>query len=148
MQRRQGLGRGKIAHPQAHPGVLRLKALQHRQQQAAQRALACGQGHAAVLQIPALGYERFSRLNFRKGDADVAVKLLPLLRQQHAPVRSEKQGTAQLRLHIFQGAGQVRLAVMQLLCRFGQAAAGSHMVKNPVILVIDIHVSFPFAISY
>ena len=106
-----------VADADVNARIQKTVLFQHRQKQAAQRHLAGGDIHRAVLQIAVFGQLRLARINVLHGNADVLIQSFALRRQLHPLFGSQKQRAAQLGFQLFDGARHVRLVVQKQLCR-------------------------------
>ena len=104
-----------VADACANPGIEHAKFFEHWQKQAAQCDLARRDENRARLQILALGYLFFARLDVLDGDLDVLIQLLTLRRQAHAAVCARKQGAAELAFEVLYRPCQIGLVVQKQL---------------------------------
>ena len=74
-----------------------------------------------------------------KGNPDVRVQALPLRSQTHSATAAGEQGTAQRRLQVPDGAGQIGLSGKQQTRRLRQTAVLGYIVEYAVIVAVDVH---------
>ena len=95
--------------------------------------------NGALFKIAAPDDFRLARLDALERDADMLIQPLSFARQLHSAIVPDKQRASQLALKRFDRPGQIRLIVQQNLCRAGDIPILGYIVKNPVIVVTDIH---------
>lgn len=115
------------------------EGLQHRQQEGMQGHLAGADGHHASLQAPLQGKLPFSGLKLLERRRNVGEQPLPLRGQGHAPLGPGEQGTAQFSFQIGDDAGHIGLIGHQCRRRTGEAAVNGGKIKDPVIVIADVH---------
>ena len=98
---------------------------------------------AALLHVPAGDNFRLARLDVFHCDGDAVEQPFTFRGQRHAAVVANEQRTAQLALQRLDGARQVRLAVEQQLRRMRNAAISGDIIKNPIIIIADVHLAAP-----
>ena len=130
---------GMVADFEPDTGIHHSEFFQHRKQDAVQCNLACRDKNGALFKIAAPDDFRLARLDALERDADMLIQPLPFARQLHSAIVPDKQRASQLALKRFDRPGQIRLIVQQNLCRAGDIPILGYIVKNPVIVVTDIH---------
>ena len=128
-----------VGDPDPDAGIPLPEALQYRQQQAPQGGLAGADGDEALAQLLLQGQLPLGCLQMLHRRGYVAQQQFSLGGQGHTPAGPEEQGAAQLLLQQPNGSGDVGLAQIQGLGGLGDVLAIGDKVKNPVVIVADIH---------
>ena len=82
----------------------------------------------------------FARCDLTHGRRDISEQFFSLRCQPDTAVGSVKQCAAKRLLQIFNGSGHIGLIAIQYFRSFGKAFVLGHIVKDPIIVVTDVHV--------
>ena len=113
--------------------------LQHRKKQLMQRHFTGGEHHRSALQGPAVGQFLLRFLKRLKSHPDMGIEPLAFRGQPYAAVGAVKQSAAKLLLQQADGTGHIGLIGQKHLRRSGKALILGNIIKDPVIIIINIH---------